>query len=226
MLASAAPITAVVIAVVLSSIVLLISGSNPLAAYADMVEHASKLETQVDILNRATPLYLSGVAAAIGFRMNLFNIGVEGQYRIAVLIAAAVGGAIVLPPPLHVLVIMATAMVVGAVWAGFAGYLKIKRGVHEVISTIMLNYIATGLGAFLLANWLRQETPAGAGGTSRGQPVAHGSHRGSQAPDPKNVRYGGASRDAVDQGAAGRTGRRRPFRREMACADPRRNRGT
>ncbi|MYB88060.1 MAG: ABC transporter permease, partial [Acidimicrobiaceae bacterium] len=56
MLASAAPVAAVVIAVVLSSIVLLISGSNPLAAYADMVEHASKLETQVDILNRATPL--------------------------------------------------------------------------------------------------------------------------------------------------------------------------
>ncbi|KAG1648582.1 putative ABC transporter ATP-binding protein YufO [Nymphon striatum] len=53
---------------------------NPFAAYGDMLSHASKLETQVDILNRATPLYLSAVAAAIGFRMNLFNIGVEGQY--------------------------------------------------------------------------------------------------------------------------------------------------
>ena len=62
--AAAAPVSAIVIAVVLSSIVLLISGSNPIEAYADMIQHASKLETQVDILNRATPLYLSGVAAA------------------------------------------------------------------------------------------------------------------------------------------------------------------
>ena len=53
-----------------------------------MVSHASKLETMVDILNRATPLFIAGVAAAIGFRMNLFNIGVEGQYLLAAIVAA------------------------------------------------------------------------------------------------------------------------------------------
>ena len=63
---TAAPVSAIVIAVVLSSVVLLVSGSNPFEAYGDMIQHATKLETQVDILNRATPLYLSGVAAAIG----------------------------------------------------------------------------------------------------------------------------------------------------------------
>ena len=59
-----------------------------------MLNHASKLETMIDILNRATPLFISGIAAAIGFRMNLFNIGVEGQYLLAALVAAEVGGVV------------------------------------------------------------------------------------------------------------------------------------
>ena len=91
---AAAPLMALVFAIVASSIVLLLAGSNPLQAYSDMMNHASKLETMIDILNRATPLFISGIAAAIGFRMNLFNIGVEGQYLLAALVAAQVGGVI------------------------------------------------------------------------------------------------------------------------------------
>ncbi|MEP1126537.1 MAG: ABC transporter permease [Ilumatobacter sp.] len=142
-----APLAAVVFAVALSSVVLLISGNNPLTAFTDMLENASRLETFVDILNNATPLYISGVAAAIGFRMNLFNIGVEGQYLIAAFFAAAVGSAgfvVDLPAPLHVAVILLVAMSVGAAWAGVAGVLKVTRGINEVISTIMLNFIAVG----------------------------------------------------------------------------------
>ncbi len=142
-----APLAAVVFAVALSSIVLLISGNNPFTAFTDMLENASRLETFVDILNNATPLYISGVAAAIGFRMNLFNIGVEGQYLIAAFFAAAVGSAgfvVDLPAPLHVAVILLVAMSVGAAWAGVAGVLKVTRGINEVISTIMLNFIAVG----------------------------------------------------------------------------------
>ena len=87
---------------------------------------------------------------AIGFRMNLFNIGVDGQYRLAAMLAAAVGGAIALPAPLHVLTIVVVAMLVGGFWAGIAGVLKVTRGVSEVISTIMLNFIATAIVAYLL----------------------------------------------------------------------------
>ncbi|MEM8708845.1 MAG: ABC transporter permease, partial [Actinomycetota bacterium] len=100
--------------------------------------------------------YLSAVAAAIGFRMNLFNIGVEGQYLMGFLFAAQVGGLISLPQVLHILVIMVTAMVVGALYAGLAGILKTTRGVNEVISTIMLNSIAVGG----LIAWLQQEWQA------------------------------------------------------------------
>ena len=115
-----------------------------------MVDYASSRRTQTLILNTATTYYLAAVAVAIGFRMNLFNIGVDGQYRLAAMLSAALGGAIALPAPLHVTVIVVTAMLVGAMWAGIAGILRVTRGVSEVISTIMLNFIATGVVAYLL----------------------------------------------------------------------------
>jgi len=153
-LALAAPIAAVVFATVASSIFLIIAGSNPFSAYGDMFEYGSRLEIQVDILNRATPLYISGVAAAIGFRMNLFNIGVEGQYRLAAIVAAYVGASVSLPAFFHVALILLVAMLVGGAYAGVAGVLKVTRGVNEVISTIMLNAIAiSGLIAWLVREW-------------------------------------------------------------------------
>ena len=149
----AAPVGAFLLTLVVSTIALMAFGSSPTEAYGDMLSHASKLETQVDILNRATPFYLSAVAAAIGFRMNLFNIGVEGQYLMGFLFAAQVGGLVSLPQALHILVIMLTAMIVSSLYAGLAGILKTTRGVNEVISTIMLNAIAIGG----LIAWLQQE---------------------------------------------------------------------
>ncbi len=150
----AAPVAAVVVAVVISSIVLLVAGANPLSAYGNMWEYGTRLETLIETLNRATPYYLSGIAVAIGFRMNLFNIGVEGQYILAGIVAAKVGASIDLPPVLHVTVIVVTAMAVGAFWSGLAGFLKVTRNVHEVISTIMLNAIAVaGIVSYLLSVW-------------------------------------------------------------------------
>lgn len=154
MLAMAAPVLAIGFAVLLSSIVLVISGSNPITAYSDMIGNATRLEIVVDMLNRGTPLFISGIAAAIGFRMNLFNIGVEGQYQMAAFFAAVVGAQIVLPSVLHVTVIVLVAMLVGAAWAGLAGWLKVRRGINEVIATIMLNAIAlSGILAWLTVEW-------------------------------------------------------------------------
>lgn len=150
----AAPVAAVAVAIVISSIVLVIAGASPTSAYSNMWEFGTRLETIIETLNRATPLYLSGIAVAIGFRMNLFNIGVEGQYILAAIIAAKVGAEINLPPVLHVLVIILVAMTVGAIWSGIAGYLKTSRNVHEVVSTIMLNAIAVaGVVSYLLSIW-------------------------------------------------------------------------
>lgn len=149
-LAIAAPLIAVTFAVLMSSIVLVMSGSDPLTAYWDMIGNATRLEIMVDMLNRATPLYLSGLAAAVGFRMNLFNIGVEGQYTLAAFFAAVAGAYVVLPGVFHILFIFLVAMLVGALWSGLAGWLKVRRGVNEVIATIMLNAIAlSGFVAWL-----------------------------------------------------------------------------
>ena len=155
-----APTAAIAFSVALSSLLLWGSGYSPGEAFSSMWEYGTRTDSIISIINRAIPLFIAGLAVAIGFKMNLFNIGVEGQYRIAALIAAAFGAWISLPAPLHVAAIILVAMVVGAAWASIPAVLKVTRGVHEVISSIMLNTIATGLGAYLLATYF-QENRAG-----------------------------------------------------------------
>ena len=151
----AAPLVAVVFALAISAIALALVGESPTQAFDVMWSKGTTRLSLLIAINRAVPLYLSALAVAIGFKMGLFNIGVDGQYRLAGLLAAAAGAAVTLPAPLHVMFVIVVAMAVGAGWAGIAGVLKVTRGVSEVISTIMLNFIATGLGAYLLATRFR-----------------------------------------------------------------------
>ncbi|MEU0088875.1 ABC transporter permease [Streptomyces sp. NPDC006274] len=146
----AGPALALVVAFLLTSVVLLVSDLSPVEPYRLMVEQIEFTDVQVNILNQTGIYYLAALAVAIGFRMNLFNIGVDGQYRLAVMLAAVVGAAVELPGPLHILLIVLVAMAVGAFWAGIAGILKSTRGVSEVVSTIMLNAIATSLIAWMI----------------------------------------------------------------------------
>ena len=158
-LAVAAPALALAISMGVSSLVLLASGNNPLDVYSSMWSFGTQLNSIISMINRAVPYYVAGLAVAIGFKMNLFNIGVEGQYYLAALIAAIVGAAVDLPAPLHVALICLTAVVVGAAWAGIAGVLKATRGVNEVISTIMLNNIVIlGLAAWILNRFRAEST--------------------------------------------------------------------
>ncbi|MFI5945609.1 ABC transporter permease [Streptomyces uncialis] len=150
LLAVAAPALALVAAVVITALVLLATGKDPFAAFGDMLTYGSASDSQVYILNKATTYYLAGIAVAIGFRMNLFNIGVDGQYRLAAFVAALLGGALTAPGWLAIPLIILCAMAVGALWASIAGILKVTRGVSEVISTIMLNAIATAVIGYLI----------------------------------------------------------------------------
>ncbi len=150
----AAPGIALLAAVLFSSAILLATGVSPIEAFSNMAEYGSRGVTLVAVLNRSIPFFISGIAVAIGFKMNLFNIGVEGQYILAAIVAAKVGSSVDLPAPLQITLILVTAMTVGALWSGLAGVMKTSRGVHEVISTIMLNAIAVaGATAFLLRRW-------------------------------------------------------------------------
>jgi len=147
-----APVVALLVAFAISAMVLGFEGESATGVFRQMFEYAAEPDSQVDIINRATFYFLSAVAVAFGFRMGLFNIGVDGQYRIATLMAAALGSASFIgwmPGALRIVVMVLAAMLVGAAWAAIAGVLKVTRGVSEVIATIMLNAIAGGIVAFL-----------------------------------------------------------------------------
>ncbi len=145
----AAPFLAIVFALLVTTIILLAAG-DPVGAVWDTIFSVPGPRNMVNIINSGSVLYLSALAAAVGFRMNLFNIGVDGQYRIAAFVAAWVAGEAWLPGFLNIILAVFVAMCVGAMWAGIAGLLRVTRGVSEVISTIMLNAIATAVVAFLL----------------------------------------------------------------------------
>ncbi|WP_203336915.1 ABC transporter permease [Nocardioides limicola] len=145
----AAPILAVALAVLITTVVLLAAG-DPVGRVWGTIFSEPRPRNIVNIINSGSVLYLSALAAAVGFRMGLFNIGVDGQYRIAAFAAAYVAGQAWVPGILNIALAILTAMLVGAMWAGIAGLLKVTRGISEVISTIMLNAIATALVAWML----------------------------------------------------------------------------
>ena len=99
---------------------------------------------------QAAPLICAGLGVALAFRAGLFNIGAQGQAVLGAIFAAYVGFALHLPPVLHLLLAITAGVLGGAFWGGIVGWLKARTGAHEVIVTIMLNYIASGLLAYLL----------------------------------------------------------------------------
>ena len=145
-----AALLAALFAGAVTSLILWLRGDSPSFVISQMWHYGTQPSSEVTILNSATVYYLSALAVAIGFRMNPFNIGVDGQYRLAAMLAGAFGGAVALPNGLHQIAIIVVAMLVGASWAGLVAVLKVTRGVSEVISSIMLNFIATGLIAYLM----------------------------------------------------------------------------
>jgi simple sugar transport system permease protein len=175
-LAIAAPALALALSLAVAVVVLLVSGSNLGEVWSLIVDKGFTLRSLLLTLNRAAPYYISGVAVAVGFKMNLFNIGVEGQYRLAALVAAAAGGALALPAPLHVVMIFVVAMAVGGAWALIAGILRTTRGVSEVISTIMLNAISFGLTAFMLTRWFQAAKTGTTDYTVGTKPIASSGH--------------------------------------------------
>lgn len=154
----ASSLGAIVIALGICAVLLAITGKDPWAAYTEIIKTGTQGNQLLEMMKRATPLMLSATAVAVGFKMNLFNIGVEGQYLFAALMASAIGTQLSLPAVLHVTTVLLLAMIAGAAWASIAAILKVTRGVHEVISTIMLNYIALSVIQWLFENWFRDNS--------------------------------------------------------------------
>jgi ABC-type uncharacterized transport system permease subunit len=131
------------------ALVLLVAGFNPLEAYWAIVRGiVSKPKYVSYVVIYATPLIITGLSVAFALRTGLFNIGAEGQFIIGAMTAAMAGYFFHLPTVIHVPLCLLLAMLAAAAWGGLAGYIKARFGVHEVISTIMLNWTA-----FYLSNW-------------------------------------------------------------------------
>jgi general nucleoside transport system permease protein len=103
-------------------------------------------------LNRSAPLICAGLGVTLAFRAGLFNIGAQGQLIIGALCAGYVGFTWDLPPLLHLLVALVAGLAGGAIWGGITGFLKARTGAHEVITTIMFNYLAASVLIFALSH--------------------------------------------------------------------------
>jgi simple sugar transport system permease protein len=152
------PVTESVIAgligLAIGAVIMLVYGYDPVAAYISLFRGSfGSVYSWAESLANATPLILTALTFAVAMRGGLFNIGAEGQLYIGALAAVAVS-LIHLPYPLHVIVALLAAMLAGMIWSLPVAFLKLGRGVHEVISTIMFNWIAHFFAFYLIANVL------------------------------------------------------------------------
>jgi len=159
------PILTAVLAFIAGGLVVLATGHNPLSTYSSIfngtglnwlfpwvsgAERSTAAGNLQQTLLNATPLILVGIAVSFAFRAGMFNIGGQGQYTVGLIVAVWVGSSFSgMPSVLHIVFAILAAALAGGAWAGIAGLLKATTGANEVISTIMLNWIAIWLGVYV-----------------------------------------------------------------------------
>jgi general nucleoside transport system permease protein len=160
------PLLAILTALIVGGVIIAVVGGNPFMAYVGLIQGsfgsaAALSETAV----WATPYIFAGLAVAVAFKGGLFNIGAEGQLAFGAVMAALIGYAlpgwlhISLPIYIHLPLTIGLGMLAGALWAAIPGALKAYTGGHEVINTIMMNYIALNITSFLLNGPMRDPDP-------------------------------------------------------------------
>src|SRR5438067_3793209 len=156
------PVLAVITALVLGAVIIAVTGGDVVRAYQGLWEGSFGRPRSIsDTLVRTTPYIFGGLAVALAFKGGLFNIGVEGQIAIGSLATAFVGYAVQgVPFPVHLILAVVVGCVAGACWGAIPGFLKAATGAHEVIVTIMLNYVAINLANFLLGGPMKDRNPA------------------------------------------------------------------
>ncbi|MBU6243918.1 MAG: ABC transporter permease [Actinomycetales bacterium] len=151
------PLVSVLIAFAIGGILIWLQGVNPLVAYKVLFTAALGNEQGLTrVMEKSTPLILTGLAVVVGLRAGLFNIGAQGQLLVAAIGAAWAGYAFQLPAIIHLPFALVFGMLCGAAWASIAGVLRAYRSVSEVITTIMLNAIAIALVDYLASEPLKE----------------------------------------------------------------------
>jgi general nucleoside transport system permease protein len=152
------PLFAILISFLIGAVIVLATGHNPLAAYVALLQGAvGSPEAIGRTLLGATPLIFTGLAVAVAFRAGLFNIGGEGQLFIGAITAAWLGVSLGFLGPFSVVLVLLACVFTGFLWGAIPGFLKARFGAHEVITTIMLNYIGINLAYYFALKPLRTE---------------------------------------------------------------------
>ncbi|WP_306485725.1 ABC transporter permease [Anaerococcus sp.] len=136
-------IISILLGLLVGALVLLIAGFDPIEGFKNLFLGVFKSPRNMGwAIVTSTPIIMTGLGVAFAFKTGLFNMGAEGQFIIGTIVAFLVGYNLNLPPVLLPIVAIVLAMVIGAIYGAIAGFVKAKFGIHEVISTIMLNWIA------------------------------------------------------------------------------------
>jgi ABC-type uncharacterized transport system permease subunit len=160
------PLLAVITAIVIGGIVIAAVGGNPFMAYMGLIQGSfgsAKALSETAIW--ATPYIFAGLAVAVAFKGGLFNIGAEGQLALGAVVSALIGYALPgwlgfdLPAFIHISLAIGLGALAGALWAAIPGFLKAYAGGHEVINTIMMNYIALNITSFLMNGPMKDPSP-------------------------------------------------------------------
>jgi general nucleoside transport system permease protein len=160
------PALAILTAVIVGGVIIAVVGGNPFAAYMGLIQGAyGSTRAWSETFVWATPYIFAGLAVALAFKGGLFNIGAEGQLAFGAVATAWVGYAlpdllgVKIPAIIHIPLAIGAGILVGALWAAIPGALKAYAGGHEVINTIMMNYIALNLTSFLLNGPMKDKNP-------------------------------------------------------------------
>lgn len=152
------PLVALLLALLVASVIIVLSGANPIFAYASMMEGAfGSFRSFSETMIKATPLLLAALGLTISYRTGLVSVGAEGQIVMGGLAATLAGLYFsALPGIILIPLLMIAGMLGGGLWGAIPGYLRAKLGVSEVINTIMLNYVAIFFVAYLLDKPLKE----------------------------------------------------------------------
>lgn len=153
---------AIVIGFVVGAVLLAVIGISPAAAYGRLAEGIfGKPKYIAWSIVYASPLILTGLSVAFSFKTGVFNIGAEGQFVVGSIAAVIVGSCVKLPPIIHPIACALAAMLAGALWGSIVALLKVKKGINEVLSYIMFNWIAYYLSNYMVnTEWLHNEGTA------------------------------------------------------------------
>lgn len=153
-----APLYSLLLSFLIGSVIIMASGNSPIEIYSMLIKGAFGSRNSIlQTLLQSTPLLFCGLAVSLGLKGGILNLGVEGQLYIGALFSSLAAIYIKgLPAPIHILICIVAGMIGGMIWAFLPIWLKVKKGAHEVVTALMMNYIATLLLDYLLNYPIRE----------------------------------------------------------------------